>query len=206
MQKKKDRIANVRKQFFDTVPSKIHYDSENESIFSKQFLSMLKKCLVPPNQFNRMNAAKRRKVFNKIQNLVLIETDWKAIISKVKFENDIVEKMFFNEMRMFISNYESYFFPPKNETHSQIRAKYGSEKTKKFVYQLLLFLKEKELQFLNEFPWSELLKEETLKSVQECESNHFTVTANGKPTKCDLFTYKVVFHVQRQEIRQTSKI
>ena len=69
---------------------------------------------------------------------------------------------------MFISNYESYFFPPKNETHSQIRAKYGSEKTKKFVYQLLLFLKEKELQFLNEFPWSELLKEETLKSVQEC--------------------------------------
>ena len=87
--KKLETLKAVKKIFFTATPQTLRRKSYDESIFTKRFLCLLIKELGKPGDFLKKNAAERRKLAHKINDLFLVENDWSALISKTKYEENI---------------------------------------------------------------------------------------------------------------------
>jgi hypothetical protein len=90
--------------------------------------------------------------------LLLVENDWKALISKNKYEDEHIKRLFLSEMEVFKTTFDKSFYPQSHEKHKQVISKFGSEKCKVFCKNLLPFLQEKKSLFLHKFNWLEYNK------------------------------------------------
>ena len=176
--RKLKRLSEVKDIFFKTAPVNLHHHSKNESIFSPRFLTLLSEQLGTAPDFLAMRAAERRLHANRIQELLLIETDWKVLISKSRYEENLLKQMYTKEMEQFVNTFNLHFYPPEDVTHKQKVAAYSSEKTKEFCRNLLKFLKEKNPPFLKNCPWDVVLRPSNLDIITQnvladIEPEHF---------------------------------
>lgn len=128
-QMKLERIDKIRAEFFKTVASGLHKLSEAESIFTKRFILLLKNKLGTAASFLAKNARERRKHSFHIQDLVTVESEWSALITKSKNENALLRRMYPKEISKFLELYTKRFEIPEGLTHKQKRAKYGDRKS-----------------------------------------------------------------------------
>ena len=163
------RLSELREIFFATTAENIHYKSVDESIFSKRFLALLTQELGSPSNFLAKSAKERREFASKINDLLLIEGQWKASVSKSRHDDRLLKNLFGKECTRFLKLYKKTFYPSKDTTHKQSLAKYGSERVKKFVLGFISYLEtdKNNIHFLKDSPLAELEHKDRLKIAEK---------------------------------------
>lgn len=147
----KESLKRVKEKFFAAISGNFHRKSNYEVIFSFEFLKLLTEALPSPLEFLSMTMKERREVARTIQNLLLVESNWKGLVSKMYNEHRLVQKMFPKQLSKFTRDHQEYFFPPEHMTNKQQREAYPSYKTIAFCKGLFKFMQDKKIPFFKDF-------------------------------------------------------
>jgi hypothetical protein len=148
-EKKLKNINTIRKEFHETTPSKLITLIADECIFTKRFLELLTEKLGSAETFKGLYRSDQEVVAETVQNLLIAETSWKALISKSRYEEKVILKMFPKEFDRFDKLFNEFFFPHGDKVHhKQVHKKFASVKCAKFYENFLRFLLKKKIPIL----------------------------------------------------------
>ena len=148
----KSSLKKVKEQFFAALKENPSGKKlEKEVIFTTEFLTLLKEALPSPSEFLSMTMQARKKVAGTIQNLLLVESNWKGLVTSMHHEHRLIQKMFPKQLNKFCKDSLMYFSPGDRVTHKQQREAHPSHKTVVFCKNLFKFMKDKKIPFFKKF-------------------------------------------------------
>ena len=173
----KEALNRVKEKFFAAKAENLHNKSNYEVIFSLEFLKLLKEALPSSSDFLSMRMRARREVVQTIQNLVLVESNWKGLVSQVHHEQRLVRKMFPKQLEKFRKDVSQYFSPSDSVTHKQKRQMYPNHKVIVFCEGLFKFIQDKNIPFFKDFSFDSVdnskLKSIATEVSKNVSSSHF---------------------------------
>jgi len=142
-------LLNTQEEFFKTTPQKVVYSST--SIFSERFIELLKERLGTADGFKKKTTQQKRQIAKNIQSILLTEYIWKGLVSKSKYEKNIISEIFPNEKDHFHRLFKQMFFPQRKTHKKRVDNKYASAKCANFYVSVSHYLKENNVFFFKEF-------------------------------------------------------
>lgn len=149
-------LKKLKKKFFNTLAKNLHTKSEYELFFSLQFLNLVKKTLPSATNFLKMSRKDQRKIASTIDNYTLIESDWKALTSKINYETGLISKMFPVELKKFKKDFDKKYIPSENINNKNILQKYPYNKVKEFCKGFFVFIQDKKSPIFARFPFKSI--------------------------------------------------
>ena len=155
-----NKLNIVKNIFFKTTSEKVNHSARNHSIFSQRFIDLLILELGDSLDFNKKKIHEKAEIASKVNDLFLVETDWKSMISKSHFDNELIKRMFPQELNKFNGDFKHMFYPENSDSNSRTKDKYGSSKCEKFNKGFLKYLQYKKSPLLDRIKLSELESED----------------------------------------------
>lgn len=138
-----EKVKKENKKYYEATPSSILFRSD--SLFTDKFLNELNSILrEKPNsgkEFRKRSAAEKRKISQKLESLLEVESLWKDLVKSSKYDMSKIESIFPKELDQFVKIFNKGFYPPEDVTNRK-RAVFASELCKRYFWALLVYFKD----------------------------------------------------------------